>query len=420
MIDVHDDLRRCIHCGMCLTACPTYRITGLETESPRGRLHLMLALAEGRAQPTPDLTIHFDRCLACRACEPVCPAGVPYGKLIEATRAEIRESVAPRGLPALARWFVFRWLLPDPGHLDLAARALSVYERSRLRPLLRRVLPRRLRRLDDLAPPTSRPRFSMERGGTQPARGAARLRAALLTGCVMRISYGDVHEATSLLLSRAGIEVVVPRGQVCCGALHSHAGEHAGAVDLAKRNVEAFERADVDVIVVNAAGCGAHLKAYGTLLASEPAWRARAEAIASKARDLSEVLVEHIGTVPLGPLSLRVTYQDPCHLAHAQGIRAEPRALLRRIPGLELVEMREADRCCGSAGIYNAVQPEYATRLLDAKMADVAETRPQAIVTANPGCVLQLRYGAERAGLDVPVYHLAELLELSARAADQG
>lgn len=420
----YEDLRKCIHCGMCLTACPTYEITGLETESPRGRIHLMLALHDGRAEPTSELTVHFDRCLACRACEVVCPAGVPYGRLIEATRAMLQEERPQRAaLPRLLRWFAFRWLLPDPRHLDLAARVLSLYERSGLRALLRRIglvrlLPRRLAMLEGLAPPLTRPRFSLERGGVLPARGARRMRAALLTGCVMRVAYGDVHEATARLLARAGIEVVVPEEQVCCGALHAHAGEHGGAVALAKRNVAAFERGAADVIVVNAAGCGAHLKGYARLFEDDD-WRERAAVVAGKVRDLSEVLAEPLDGVRFGPLPLRVTYQDPCHLAHAQGIRTEPRALLQRIPGLELVEMREADRCCGSAGIYNVVQADYAARLLDAKMADVRATRAQAIVTANPGCVLQLRYGAERAGLDMPVYHLAEILEMSARAAER-
>ena len=419
---VRADLESCIHCGMCLQACPTYVITGLETESPRGRIHLMQALLEGRAEPTPAVTVHFDRCLACRACEAVCPVGVPYGELIEDQRAQLA-ALSPPVLPRVLRWFFFHWLLPDPEHLDRAARILSLYERSGLRGLLRRMgarrlLPRRLRMLEGLQPPTTRPRFSLERGGTMPARGTTTRRVALLTGCIMRVAYGDVHEATARLLARGGAEVVVPPDQACCGALHAHAGERDGAKALAKRNIEAFERAEVDVIVVNAAGCGAHLKDYGRLLAHDDAWAARAKAIAAKVRDLSEVLLETLADVPLGPLPWRVTYQDPCHLAHAQGIRAQPRELLRRVRGLQFVEMREADRCCGSAGVYNVVQAEYAARLLDAKMADVVPTRADAIVTANPGCVLQLQYGVEEAGLQMRVYHLAEVLELAAQAAD--
>ncbi len=410
-----DDLRKCIHCGMCLEACPTYRVSGLETESPRGRIHLMQALVDGRAAATPDLTVHLDRCLACRACETVCPTGVPYGRLIESTRASIGAGRVTR--------FLLRYVLGDLAHLEALAGLLSLYERSGLRALLRRtgvigLLPRWLRTLEGLQPSLSRPRFSLERGGvvfgTPPVRG----RLALLTGCVMRVAYGDVHEATARLLARAGYEVVVTTTQACCGALSAHAGDHEGARELARRNVAAFEEvADLRWIVVNAAGCGAHLKHYGELLADDPEFAERARQVAAKVRDLSQVLAEAADRIPLGPLALRVTYQDACHLAHAQGIRAEPRELLRRIPSLELVEMREPDRCCGSAGIYNVTQMDYASRVLEAKMTDVLATRPQAVVTTNPGCMLQLRYGLERAGVEVPVYHLAEVLEMSAKAA---
>ncbi len=409
------DIRKCIHCGMCLEACPTYRVTGLETESPRGRIHLMQALVEARAAPTRDLTVHLDRCLACRACETVCPTGVPYGRLIESTRASL-------GAGRITR-ILLRYVLGDLAHLEALAGLLSRYERSGLRALLRRsgvirALPRWLRMLEGLQPPLSRPRFSMERGGvvfgTPPVRG----RVALLTGCVMRVAYGDVHEATARLLSRAGYEVVVPPTQACCGALAAHAGDRQGARELARRNIAAFaEIAELRWIVVNAAGCGAQLKHYDELLADDPEWAERARTLAAKARDLSEVLADVADRIPLGPVPLRVTYQDPCHLAHAQGIRAQPRQLLRLIPSLDLVEMREADRCCGSAGIYNVTQMDYASRVLNAKIEDVLATKPQAIITANPGCMLQLRYGLERAGLDVPVYHLAEVLAMSMQAA---
>ena len=409
------DLRTCIHCGMCLEACPTYRVTGLETESPRGRIHLMLALTEQRARPTGELVAHLDRCLACRACETVCPSGVPYGRLIEATRASL-------GAGRLTR-FLLHYLLGDLRRLDALARIVGLYERSGLRRWLRRAgvirrLPRRLRMIEGLQPPLARQRFSLERGGVVFAEVAPLGRVALLTGCVMRVAYGDVHEATARLLSRGRYEVVVPPTQTCCGALHAHSGDEEGARDLARRNIAAFEEvAELRWIVVDAAGCGAHLKHYGALLEGDPQWAVRAKAIAEKARDVSEVLVDVADRIAFGPVPLRVTYQDPCHLAHAQGIRAEPRALLRRVPELELVEMREADRCCGSAGIYNLTQMDYSARVLETKMADALATKPQAIVTGNPGCMLQLRYGVEQAGLDIPVYHLVEVLERSANAA---
>lgn len=404
---------------MCLEACPTYRLTGLETESPRGRIHLMQALVEGRAEPAADLTVHLDRCLACRACETACPSGVPYGRLIESTRSLLAVERTRSLVEKALRWLVFRWLLPNPAHVDAAAAFLALYERTGLRRLIRssglvRALPHRLRALEGLQPRFTGSRFSLERGGVIHARGTARGRVALLTGCVMRVAYGDVHEASAQLLSRAGYEVIVPATQTCCGALHAHAGEHVGARELARRNIAAFEIADVRWIVVNAAGCGSQMKEYSALLADDPAWTSQAQEFAAKVRDLSEVLMEAAERIPLGPLALRVTYQDPCHLAHAQGIRAEPRAMLRRIPGLELVEMRGADGCCGSAGTYNVVQPGYAERVLEAKIADVLATCPQAVVTANPGCMLQLRYGLERLGAEIPVYHLAQVLEMSA------
>jgi glycolate oxidase iron-sulfur subunit len=418
-----EDLQTCIHCGMCLEACPTYRITGLETESPRGRIHLMQAVFGGRVDAAPEVSVHFDRCLACRACEAVCPAGVPYGRLIEATRAFLAGRERPP-LPRLLRWFAFRWLLPHPGRIEALAAIASVYERSGAKALLRRsglirLLPRRLRLLEGLLPPLTGPRFSRARGGVIAARGAPRSRVALLTGCVMRVAYGEVHEATARLLSRCGVEVIVPPEQVCCGALHVHSGERPDAVALARRNIAAFERTGADAIVVNAAGCGAHLKSYGELLEDDPTWAARAAAFSAKVRDLSEILVELIADIRLGPVPLRVTYQDPCHLAHAQGVRDEPRTLLRRVPELDFIEMPEADRCCGSAGVYNLVQADYALRLLDTKMADIRSIGAEAVVTANPGCMLQLRFGAERERLSLRVYHFAEILEMAAQAGER-
>ena len=409
-----EDLRKCIHCGMCLEACPTYRVTGLETESPRGRIHLMQALLDG-SPATPDLTVHLDRCLACRACETVCPSAVPYGRLIESTRAMLQAKKPSNP------WF--RWLFADPRHLRRVFGALSLYERSGLRRVLHRAgvaarLPQRLRMAEGLVPPT-RPRFSRDAGGFVMPRAPTRGRVGFLTGCVMRESFGDVHDAAVSLLARAGLEVVVPPHQVCCGALHAHGGDLDSAKSLARKNVTAFSEAAVSAIVVDSAGCGAHMKQYGELLADDPEWAERADIVAAKTKDLSEVLLPLADQLRFGPLPLRVTYQDPCHLAHAQGIRSAPRALLHLIPGLELVEMREADRCCGSAGIYNLTQPEFSERVLDLKMADVVETKPEAVITANPGCMLQLRYGLERVGLDVPVYHLAEVLESSALAGDE-
>jgi glycolate oxidase iron-sulfur subunit len=394
-------LERCIHCGLCLEACPTYKITHLETESPRGRLHLMGAIADGRIDiRSSDATLlHLDRCLACRACEAVCPSGVPYGRLIEETRAGIAQERGVSPVGQLLLWSVSRaWAL------RALAALLLVSERTGLRKLVRRFLSPRLRRIDALAPPVGRP--SYQRVAVESPRASV----ALLLGCVMRASYGDVHTATARVLARLGVEVIDTPGQTCCGALHAHAGDKAEAVRLAKLNIAAFERADV--ILVNAAGCGAHLKSYAHLLEDRPNWAERAAALASRVRDVSEYMQTIVGDEMLGDLGIRVTYQDPCHLAHAQGIRAEPRALLSKVRGLELIEMAGADVCCGSAGYYNLAQPEYADRLLEPKIDAILATRPDAVVTGNPGCMLQLAAGLRARGrADVPVLHIVEVLD---------
>jgi len=394
-------LERCIHCGLCLEACPTYRITQLETESPRGRLHLMGAIADRRVDlGRNDATVlHLDRCLACRACEAVCPSGVPYGRLIEETRAAV---VRSRGITPLGR--VLLWCVSRPWVLRMMAAILAISERTGLRRLVLRFLPPRLRRLDALAPPVGRPAY-------RPVQvESPRLSVGLLLGCVMRASYGDVHTATARVLAHLGAAVIDIPDQTCCGALHAHAGDKEEAVRLAKRNIVAFEKAEV--VLVNAAGCGAHLKSYAHPLEDRPNWAVRATALASRVRDVSEYLETIADGEMFGELPMRVTYQDPCHLAHAQGIRAEPRALLSRIRGLELVEMANADVCCGSAGYYNLAQPEYADRLLEPKIDAILATRPDAVVTGNPGCMLQIAAGLRSRGrADIPVLHVVEVLD---------
>ncbi|HEV8470359.1 MAG TPA: heterodisulfide reductase-related iron-sulfur binding cluster [Candidatus Limnocylindria bacterium] len=400
-----EGLNRCIHCGLCLEACPTYRISRLETESPRGRLHLMSAIASARIDPRESdmAVLHLDRCLACRACEAVCPSGVPYGELIEEARADIARA---RGTPPLGRLAL--WSVSRPRVLGAMAALLALADRLGLRAVARRILPARLRRLDALAPPMGRPAYR------PVAVDTPRSSVALLLGCVMRVSYGDVHTATARVLARLAIAIVDVPGQTCCGALHAHAGDHAEALRLAKRNIAAFERSGVDAILTNAAGCGAHLKSYVHLLEGDPAWADRAAAIASRVRDVNEYLAATADGTTFGELAMRITYQDPCHLAHAQGIRAEPRALLRRVRGLELIEMVDADVCCGSAGFYNLAQPEYADRLLESKIEAVLATGADAVVTANPGCMLQLAAGLRSRGSSIPVLHVVEVLDRAA------
>ncbi len=408
---LEDGLRQCIHCGMCLEACPTYQLTRLETESPRGRIHLMSALREGTIAVDSAARIHLDRCLACRACEAVCPSGVPYGELIEATRATMEEVDRPRRA-GIAAWLRRMALgtLADPSALDRAAAVLSLYERTGLRGLVRRLrlaraLPDPLRRLERLSPSLTRPRY---RAPAIPP--APRARVALLLGCVMRVAYGDVHTAAARVLARQGIAVVDVTDQACCGALHAHAGDRDTARDLARRNIAAFESADVDAVVVDAAGCGAHLKGYGALLADDERWSVRAATFAGNVRDVTEYLAEVAGE-RLGRLELRATYQDPCHLAHAQGIRRQPRELLARVHGLDLVEMADADVCCGSAGTYNITQPDYADALLARKVDAIVATGARAVISANPGCMLQIASGLRERGVDLPVLHVVEILD---------
>lgn len=406
-----DDLQQCIHCGMCLEACPTYQLTGLETESPRGRIHLMGALATGRIEMTEGVRKHFDRCLGCGACEAVCPSGVAYGSLLELTRASIVAQEQAGGRRSRLRDLLLRGVLARPRVLDLVARVGSLYERTGLRALLRmsgavRLLPPRLRRLESLYPPLGRPRYRAPLAPRAPVD-----RVALLLGCVMRVAYGDVHTAAARVLGRLGVEVVDVPGQACCGALHAHAGDREGARDMARRTIAAFERARISAIVVDSAGCGAHMKHYGGLLADDPEWRDRAAAIASKVRDVTEYLETLELPETLGRLAMRATYQDPCHLAHAQRIRQQPRSLLRRIEGLELVEMAGSDICCGSAGSYNISQPEYADRLQASKVETALATRPDAVITANPGCMLQISSGLAARGSRVPVLHVVEVLD---------
>ena len=412
--------RACIHCGMCLEACPTYLLTRLETESPRGRIHLMQQLAEGRAEPTPGLLVHLDRCLACRACEAVCPSGVRYGELIENARTAIEPGrAARRSAPAALARRALLALFRDPARLEGVAGLAALYERAGLRALLHRTglvdrLPPGLRRLERLAPTLTRARYERPASVASP-----RARVALLLGCVMRVAYGDVHTAAARVLARAGVAVVDAPDQACCGALHAHAGAHDDALALARRNIAAFEAAAVDAIVVDAAGCGAHMKGYGHLLAHDPAWRERAAAFSAKVRDVTEYLAT-LDTLPPARLAARVTYQEPCHLAHAQRIRTQPRALLARVDGLQLVEMAESDVCCGSAGSYNLTQPELSDALALRKADAIAATGADIVASANPGCMLQVAAALDARGRHTPVLHVVEILDRAIAAERAG
>ena len=414
------DLAQCVHCGLCLDNCPTYLATGQETESPRGRIHLIQALGDGRIEATEGYAQHIERCLVCRACEAVCPSGVPFGRIMEAARADLNRRRAPAWSNRFAYWLLFKKLLPNRGRLRALSKTLRLYQRSGLQRVVRdtgvlRLLPATLRQMERSMPPLP-DRFFEEQGSFFPAYGRARYRVGFFAGCIMPFAYGPVHDATVRVLRRNGCDVVVPRVQACCGALNVHSGERSMARELARRNVRAFLDLDVDYVIVNSAGCGSTLKEYGELLAVDPLWRGRAERFQALVRDVSEFLAGQPFERGLGPVDRRATLQESCHLVHAQRVSAEPRALLRAIPGLELVEMAHPENCCGSAGIYSFAQPELSNRLLDTKMEEVAATGADLIVTANPGCMLQLQAGLDRSGRRGEVRHLIELLDWSYEA----
>ena len=401
-------IRSCVHCGICLPVCPTYRTLGEEMDSPRGRVYLMRAVAEGRLDITDTYTRHLDLCLGCRACETACPAGVPFGSLLETARADIERA----GRPIRRRLmdaFVFG-VFPYPQRLAIALGLLRRYRRWGLQALVRRsgLLRRfpRLAAMDALLPEV--PRTDFELPEFLAARGRARGRVALLAGCVQRYLFADVNLDTMRLLAAAGWDVVAPRGQGCCGALELHGGR-LDAFRARARALAAALPSDVDWVVTNAAGCGSALRDYGHWVGEDAA----ASRVAARTRDVTELLAE--ADLPLGSLPLTATYHDPCHLAHGQRVRTAPRTALGRIPGLTLVPLADSELCCGSAGVYNVLEPEMADQLLALKIARIVETGARAVATGNPGCLMQIARGARERGLDLEVVHPVTLLARALR-----
>ena len=411
-----EGVNQCVHCGLCLAYCPTFSLLGTEMDSPRGRIFLVKSLAEGRMSLSDSTVRHLSLCLDCRACETVCPAGVPYGQLIEAAKAEIERQRPGGPVRRIFRWLNFGLLLGHPRLLALAASGARLYQASGLQRLARRSglirrLPGTLPAWDALLPtiPSKAARAAPPR--LTPAEGPRRARVALLTGCVQSVVFGAHNRATARVLAKNGCDVVVPDGQGCCGALNAHGGDHARALAMARSTIDTFEAAGVEAVIVNTSGCGAHMKAYGHLLADDPAYAARAKRFAASVQDLAEFLAREPLRGPLSPVPLTCTYHDPCHVVHGQKIKSEPRQLLAQIPGLRLVELVESDWCCGSAGIYNLTQPEMATRLLHRKVGHVLATQAEAVVTANPGCILQIQAGLSAHDAKVNVLHLVEILD---------
>jgi len=406
-------LDQCVHCGLCLPACPTYGVFRTEMETPRGRIALMRAAAEGRIGLNGAFRRHIELCLACRACESACPSGVRYGTLEEVSRVAVEKARPLSWQERFLRWLTLYQLLPHPARLRWVARLLGLYQRLGVSYLVRslNLLPPRLRTLEALLPPLQghHPDYRQP----APALGQKRGVVAFFHGCVQDAFLADVNAATIRVLQRNGYEVHIPRAQTCCGAAPLHVGDVDLARDLARRNVDTFLAAEYEAIINNAGGCGAVLKEYHHLLADDPAYAAKARHFIEQVKDITEFLADHLNTLPRGEIRARVTYVDSCHLRHAQKIVHQPRRLLQAIPGLELVELRQPDWCCGSAGVYNILQVETANAVLDAKMDDVAATGAEVVVVTNTGCYLQLRRGTHRAGLNARVVHLVELLDES-------
>jgi len=413
-------LLKCVHCGLCLMTCPTYSVLGVEADSPRGRLYLMTNVLDGRVGLTESVVGHMYSCLLCRACETACPSGVKYGRLMEATRGQIRrhrQSVLER----FARYMVFKALLPEQSSLESLFAITRLYQRSGLQTSMRRLglmrlLPRRLSALDEYIPHIPSHFFKAAEHPVTEPEGKKEHRVGFFSGCVMSVVFPSVNEATLNVLAKNGCEVVTPARQRCCGALHVHNGELEIARELARTNIDAFEEADVEFVISNAGGCGATLKEYPELLRGDPRYATRAERFSEKVMDVSEFLSGIDLNKSLGRIEARATYQDPCHLAHVRKIRDQPRALIRTIPGVELVEMKEPDRCCGSAGSYWFTNNDLSMKLLDSKMTSIAATKADLILTANPPCLMHLRLGAARAGMEAKVAHVIELLDWAYQA----
>ncbi len=409
------DLDKCVHCGLCLNACPTYRELGVEMDSPRGRIYQMVQVAEGKMEINDDYVEHIDLCLACRACETACPSGVQYGRLVEAARAEIATHRRPPLLKRFVQWLVFGHLLTTPALLKIAGYMTYFYQRSGLQAVVRKtgVLDAlgRIGQLERLAPDAEPPFYFDQIGKVFPARGETKHRVAFLAGCIANISFARLNEATVRVLQRNGCEVTVAAGQGCCGALHVHAGLREMGRQQALQNIEALEGGDYDAYITNAAGCGSVLKEYHELFEHDPAQHERAKAFSSKVKDVSEFLAGIELNRDLGALPITVTYQDSCHLLHGQKVRQQPREMLAAIPELRFKELPFSEICCGSAGVYNVEHTEMSMSLLEKKMEMVRLTGAETIATANPGCLLQMRAGSELFGGGRRVVHVVELLD---------
>jgi len=405
----HEKFFDCVHCGLCLASCPTYVELGTEMDSPRGRIVMMRALQEGHAELNDEIVHHLDLCLGCLACETACPSGVQYGKLIEGARSFIEQHYRRSLLERIKRWTMNK-VFPSPLGVRLFALVLKTGAALGLGRFARsEVMPPKLRYWCSLLPErgTVSSTSLLER---YAAIGEKRYTVAVLSGCVMPALFGATNQSTIKVLRHNGCEVLVPKAQSCCGALLLHNGDRDSALSLAKHNIDVFSKLEFDALIINAAGCGAMMKEYGDLFKDDPAYREKAERLTQKMKDVAEFVGSLALKTPTREVRAKVTYHDACHLAHAQGVREQPRTLLQQIPGLILTELPESDWCCGSAGTYNLTQPEMAAQLLERKVGNIQTTGADVVVTSNPGCLMQIRAGLQPRGLPIKAVHTIDLL----------
>ncbi|GAC1361876.1 MAG: heterodisulfide reductase-related iron-sulfur binding cluster [Ktedonobacteraceae bacterium] len=412
-------LADCVHCGFCLTTCPTYLLWGEEMDSPRGRIQLMKMASEGDIPMTTTFTTHIDRCLGCMACVTACPSGVQYDKLIEATRPQIERNYKRTLGDRLFRSLLFS-LFPYPARLRALTPLLWLYQKSGAKRLLetpqaKKLIPARLLGMEAILPTVRLSSLLARPKAFNRAKQTKRRRVGLLTGCIQRVFFDDVNAATIRVLTAEGCDVVIPPTQGCCGALSIHSGREAEGLGYARGLIDTFEAWGVDTVVVNVAGCGSSLKEYGHLLRDDPEYAERARAFSASVRDISELLAELTPVAPRHPINLRVAYHDACHLAHAQGVRRQPREVLSSIPGIELTDIPEAEVCCGSAGTYNLLEPATANQLGERKARNILSMQPDVIATANPGCLLQIKASLNRLGAPIPAVHPVQLVDASIR-----
>lgn len=409
------DMYKCVHCGFCLQACPTYLQTGLETESPRGRIALMKAVNEGRIGITPGVFRHWDLCIQCRACEVSCPSGVPYGRLIEATMGQVERHRNPPLVSKFFKYILLRHILPRQGILSILVKILRFYQQSGAQRAFRKsralqIFFARMAKLEKASPQVPATTFKAL-GQVIPSQHGHKAKVALVSGCIMPLVHGPQMDAVVRVLTRNGCEVMVPSEQVCCGAINTHVGDLEKARDLARQNINAFLITDADAIIVASAGCGIRMKEYHDLLKDDSEYANKALELSSIVKDIHEFLVDLPFRPPKGRLDIGVTYQDSCHLSHAQRITNAPRILLRSIPGLKLVETSNSTRCCGAGGTYMLTQRESSLRLLNSKMREIEDTETEIVATANPGCMLQLQYGVRQTNSTMQVKYITDILD---------